>query len=713
MSSPCPTDAVACAVARSPGRIGSPSGAIPAAIAPDETRRISCPATRRAATPSPGRVTRARSSRPPTSVSEEDPSLTPTLPARGMPARSCRGVTDLLCRGRFLGLRGGPVAGLALGPQLLAGRGLGVHPLAVPLALLGSRRARGVLRLLDACVGAAAAEVLGTGHHGRLPVEDDAALHRADHHLVARLRTGAEELLFHPEAGQAVGEVAHRLVVGEVRLRHPPLRLGAAHLVEDAVVPVAGGDGEAGVVDGTRAQDDPGRLGGRGGGAGGGHETGQREGQGAQPFVGGGGDFVDGQSAGLQLGPHELGQLPRLGHVHLVEHDDARPLRQRRQPGGGEVGGVGGQLGLDRVEVAERVAVRLEGGAVEDVDDDGAALDVPQEVQPQPPPLARAGDEPGDVGHGVALLAGLDDAEVGHQRGEGVVGDLRAGGGHGRDEAGLARAGEADERDVRDALQLQDEVGGLPLLTEQGETGRLAPRGGEGGVAQPATAAGGGDVPGAGTDEVGEDLAVGGLDDGAVGDREHEVLPVLAVAQVAGALGAVGRAAVRRVVVGQQRRRLGVDLEDDVTTPAAVAAVGTAERLELLPADGGDTVATVAAGDMKDDAVDKAGHRLLLKAAATGFSPGTSLLSVGCGWWWICGGGGRLVPSAPAGSCGAAFAQASAATTLTVLRPRRLPNSTAPEARAKRVSSLPRPTLSPGWNLVPRWRTMISPALTT
>src|SRR5918994_5713179 len=50
---------------------------------------------------------------------------------------------------------------------------------------------------------------------------------------------------------------------------------------------------------------------------------------------------------------------------------------------------------------------------------------------------------------------------------------------------------------------------------------------------------------------------------------------------------------------------------------------------------------------------------------------------------------------------------------LTTLRPRRVPNSTAPACRAKRVSSPPRPTPVPGWKCVPRWRTMISPAPTT
>src|SRR4051794_25229169 len=55
----------------------------------------------------------------------------------------------------------------------------------------------------------------------------------------------------------------------------------------------------------------------------------------------------------------------------------------------------------------------------------------------------------------------------------------------------------------------------------------------------------------------------------------------------------------------------------------------------------------------------------------------------------------------------------TAGTMLTTRRPRRVPNSTLPAESANRVSSLPRPTLLPGWKWVPRWRTMISPALTT
>src|SRR4051794_5477471 len=54
----------------------------------------------------------------------------------------------------------------------------------------------------------------------------------------------------------------------------------------------------------------------------------------------------------------------------------------------------------------------------------------------------------------------------------------------------------------------------------------------------------------------------------------------------------------------------------------------------------------------------------------------------------------------------------AAGSTSTSLRPLRLPNFTLPGASANSVSSPPRPTFSPGWKRVPRWRTMMAPAVT-
>ena len=164
------------------------------------------------------------------------------------------------------------------------------------------------------------------------------------------------------------------------------------------------------------------------------------EGQLAQALVRDRRDLEHAVAAGLELGPDELGELPRLGHVDLVQRDELRALEQRRLALGH---GVGGELGEDDVEVGQRVAAGLEGGAVEHVHERGAALDVAEELEAEAAALARALDEAGHVGDGEADVARLHDAEVRMQRGEGVVGDLRPRGGDGGDQARLAGGGEA------------------------------------------------------------------------------------------------------------------------------------------------------------------------------------------------------------------------------------------------------------------------------
>ena len=69
------------------------------------------------------------------------------------------------------------------------------------------------------------------------------------------------------------------------------------------------------------------------------------------------------------------------------------------------------------------------------------------------------------------------------------------------------------------------------------------------GVAEATATALGDHQLGAGADQVGEDGAVAAGDDGAVGDREHQVGAVAAVAVAAGAVATVLGLAVRAVVV--------------------------------------------------------------------------------------------------------------------------------------------------------------------
>ena len=109
-------------------------------------------------------------------------------------------------------------------------------------------------------------------------------------------------------------------------------------------------------------------------------------------------------------------------------------------------------------------------------------------------------------------------------------------------------------------------------------------------------------------------FAVLGLDDGADGDGQDQGFAVFAAAPVAHAGAAVGGVPVRGVVVVQQRGGLGVDAEDDVAAVAAVAAVGTAERLELFAVDGDTAVAAGTAGYVQYYPVYKASHVDLLSA---------------------------------------------------------------------------------------------------
>ena len=68
----------------------------------------------------------------------------------------------------------------------------------------------------------------------------------------------------------------------------------------------------------------------------------------------------------------------------------------------------------------------LAAGDVEYVNEHARALDVTEEIVAEAHALAGAFDKAGDVGHDEAALAEADDAEVGLEGGEVVIGDLRA-----------------------------------------------------------------------------------------------------------------------------------------------------------------------------------------------------------------------------------------------------------------------------------------------
>ena len=327
------------------------------------------------------------------------------------------------------------------------------------------------------------------------------------------------------------------------------------------------------------------------------------------------------QAHRLELRADELGELLGLRHIHLVEDDDAGAFRDRdRAQRQLQLVGVFGQLVLKRLVVGDRVAVRLQRGAVDDVGDDLGALDVAQELQAQALALGGARDQAGHVRDRVAAVAGHDHAQVRHQRGERVVRDLRLGGAHRGHQARLAGAREPHQRHVGDGLEFQDHVAFLARFAEQREARGAARLVGQGDVAQTAGAARRGHEPVAVMAQVGQ-LFAGPLrralgparleDHRAHRHRQDQVIPLGPVLVIPHAHRAVARRAVRHEPVVQQAVGVLVGHEDDGTAVAAIAAVRAGQRLVLLTADAGRTVTAVAALDMDDHTIHKITHSCL------------------------------------------------------------------------------------------------------
>ena len=130
------------------------------------------------------------------------------------------------------------------------------------------------------------------------------------------------------------------------------------------------------------------------------------------------------------------------------------------------------------------------------------ALDVGEELVPEPGAGARALDQPRNVGDHELAVVELERAEHRLERGERVVGDLRLGAGQARQQRGLAGVRQADQADVGEQLELERDprlIAGQPAL---GEPRRLMGRPGEALVPAAARAAAGDDRALARTDEV-------------------------------------------------------------------------------------------------------------------------------------------------------------------------------------------------------------------
>ena len=132
--------------------------------------------------------------------------------------------------------------------------------------------------------------------------------------------------------------------------------------------------------------------------------------------MGHGGHLEDRPAERLEVGTRDLGQVSPVGNIDLVQDDDAGALHDRHVALDlSQFALIGGQLGLDDAQILHGLAVGLESDRVQDVHDDGAALNVTQEIQAQASSLGRAGNQAGDVGDRVARIPRRHDAKIRHE----------------------------------------------------------------------------------------------------------------------------------------------------------------------------------------------------------------------------------------------------------------------------------------------------------
>ena len=120
--------------------------------------------------------------------------------------------------------------------------------------------------------------------------------------------------------------------------------------------------------------------------------------------------------------------------------------------------GSPGEFGLVRRKLPTYGAIRaghVRLRAVDQVDQDAAALDVAEKAVAEPGAFVGALDQPRDVGDHEAVVVDRHGAELGLERGERIVGDLGARARYRGEKGRLAGIGQAEKPGVGEQLQAQ------------------------------------------------------------------------------------------------------------------------------------------------------------------------------------------------------------------------------------------------------------------
>ena len=168
-----------------------------------------------------------------------------------------------------------------------------------------------------------------------------------------------------------------------------------------------------------------------------------------------------------------------------TSHLFATTMRGRQ----GKFVGIKGQLTIDDAVILHRIATLVAARHVHDMENEGRALDMAKELMTQTATLMGAFDQAGDIRHDEVVFVAFDHAQVGDQRGEGIIRNLGTSGTHTRDKGALARRRHADQSRVRHELHFKLDPAILCRLAKLGESGGTTRRGDEVDVAATSDAA--------------------------------------------------------------------------------------------------------------------------------------------------------------------------------------------------------------------------------
>src|SRR5258708_3576993 len=237
--------------------------------------------------------------------------------------------------------------------------------------------------------------------------------------------------------------------------------------------------------------------------------------------------------------------------------------------------------------------------AVDEMQEHAAALDVAEEAVTQSRAFVGALDQARNIGEYELAAVDLDHAELGMQRREWVVGNLRLGGAHRPPEGRFSRVWQTDNARIGNQLEAQPDREFLAGLAGMAMARRTVGRTLEVGIAEAALASARDHRPLSHVGEVGEQgLAVLLVDLRPGRHLQHDIAAVRAVAVLAHAAAAVLGFEMLLVAVIDERIEPVDRLQDHVAALAAVAAVRPAELDEFLAPERHAAVAAVARADV-------------------------------------------------------------------------------------------------------------------